>query len=81
MDAWKNEGCYCTKQQLHNFLRVMGADEVEGELVVSGTVVSFLGAGQEYVIGADANYYVDGIAIPLAPAYRSATGRGAIKVY
>lgn len=76
-----NDGCYCTRQQLGNFLRVMGADEDEHGFLVSGTVASFLGAGQEYVIGADACYYVGGIAIPLAPAYRNTTGRGAIKVY
>ena len=75
-----HKGCYCTKQQLDNFLRVMGCDQKDGKFLVSGDIVSFLGMGKDFVVGPNACYYVEGRPIPLAANYSSVTGRGAIVV-
>lgn len=71
-----NEGCTCTNDQLMHFLRIMGCDQTDGRFHVDGTIVSFLGLGEDYVIGADAVYYVNGMARPLAAHYVGVTGRG-----
>ena len=75
-----HKGCYCTKGQLDNFLRVMGCDQMEGKFLVSGDIASFLGMGEDFVIGSNARYYVGGVPIPLASNYSSVTGRGAAVV-
>ena len=47
--------------QLAHFLRTVHADrDPDGRPILSGVVTSFMGAGQDYVIGDDARYYVDG---------------------
>jgi len=71
-----NRGAVCSKMELENFLRIMGCDMQEGRFCVDGDIYSFLGMGQEYVIGEDAVYYVNGEPVPLAGAYTNATGRG-----
>jgi len=75
-----HKGCFCTKQQLDNFLSVMGCGRVDGKFLVSGDIVSFLGMGKDFVIGSNAHYYVAGEAIPLAANYTFVTGRGAVTV-
>jgi len=63
--------------ELMNFLRVMGCDQDEtGKFVVSGDIVSFMGMGQEMVIGPEARFYMGGKPVPLAAAYGNTTGRG-----
>ena len=48
-------------EQLAYYLRTVHADrDADGRPILSGLTVSFLGAGQDYVIGDDARYYVDG---------------------
>jgi len=80
-ESTDHRGCYCTDRQLAHFLRVMDCDQnEEGKFLVSGDIVSFLGMGEDFVVGADARYYVGGVPIPLAANYRSTTGRGAAVV-
>ena len=65
-----NRGWVGTMSQLLNYLRVVGADQTDdGQFVISGDVVTFLGMGgenAETVVGPDAMYYVDGRPSPLA---------------
>jgi len=50
-----------TDAQLQHVLRSFGCDrDVDGRFLVGGNIMSFLGAGEEFVVGADAVYYVDG---------------------
>lgn len=55
-----------------NFLRVVGADQDEkGCFMVGGSISSFMGAGDEYVVGEDAYYLAGGQQRPLAAGLRS----------
>ena len=45
---------------LYHVLRVAGCDESDGKLHVDGAIASFMGAGDEFVVGPDTVYYVDG---------------------
>jgi len=64
-----DDGWICDAAQLRNVLAVMGADRnAEGGFVVTGQVASFMGAGEEFVIGSDAQYYVNGQARSLVSA-------------
>ena len=50
-----------TWSELSHALRMFGCDRDEqGRFKVDGTICSFMGGGQEYVVGDDAIYYVDG---------------------
>ena len=76
-----HNGCYCSSSELTNFLRIMGCDQdADGKYRVSGGIYSFMGLGDEFVIAADACYYVQGRAVGLAGMYRSITARGKVKV-
>ena len=55
-----------TKSQLLGFLAVVGCDSTDGAFHVDGSITTFMGAGEEYCVGADAVYYVKGRAFPLA---------------
>ena len=66
-----NTGHCCTRLQLEHVLRVCGCDtDAEGRFCVDGTIVSFMGAGEEFVVGPDAVYYRGGQACSLAVALR-----------
>ena len=39
-----------------------------GAFHVDGSIVSFMGLGEEFVVGENAVYYRDGVAYPLVPA-------------
>lgn len=55
--------------ELANVLRVMRCDtDADGKFNVDGNITSFLGMGDEFVIGEDAVYYVDGTPRSLAHA-------------
>ena len=56
------------KPELMNALRVINADkDDEGDFLIgSGKVVSFLGAGEEFVVDDDAVYFVEGRQCALA---------------
>ena len=55
------------RDQLFHFLRTVGCDtDAGGRFNVDGTIVSFMGAGEEYVIGDDAVFYRQGKACSLA---------------
>lgn len=47
--------------QLLHTLRMFGADrDADGTFLISGSVSSFMGAGEEVCVGEDARYYVGG---------------------
>ena len=46
--------------ELWHALRVVGCDQTDGKFHVDGQIVSFLGKGEEYVVGADTVFYVGG---------------------
>ena len=76
-----HNGCYCSSSELTNFLRIMGCDQdADGKYVVSGGIYGFMGLGDEFVIAADARYYVKGEAMGLAGMYRSILARGKAQV-
>lgn len=61
-----------TQQQLKNFLDVAGADrDEEGRFKVGGSITSFMGAGDEYVVGDDAYYLSGGQKCSLAGGLRT----------
>jgi hypothetical protein len=50
-----------SESELHNTLAVYGCDRDEdGKFKVQGTIVSFMGAGEEFVVGDDAMAFKDG---------------------
>ena len=56
-----NQGWIGTKDQLFNVLAVFRCDRDEqGNFCVDGSITSFMGAGDEFVVGDDAVYYVQG---------------------
>ena len=77
-------GCIVANSDLQNFLRVIRADQEGGQFVIgfkdSTDFVSFLGLGEEWVIGPSAVYFTGGQPHPLAAGYTNATGRGACTV-
>ena len=78
---YDHDGCYCTREQLLDFLGAIDCDrDEEGEFHLTGSIASFMGSGDDFVIGPDAVYYADGQSMPLAAMYVSVTGRGAVKV-
>ncbi|PYQ25644.1 MAG: hypothetical protein DMF56_26995 [Acidobacteria bacterium] len=57
--------------QLYHVLRMFRCDQdAAGKFCVDGSITSFMGAGDEYVVGADAVYYVDGKPCNLVAALR-----------
>lgn len=61
---------------LMNYLRVVGADQDgEGKFLVRGTIVSFMGVGEEYTVGADAEYRVGGRWCNLASGLNSTSAK------
>ena len=65
---------------LYSTLRVLDADrDDKGRFKVEGTIASFLGMGEEYVVGDDACCYVNGKKTLLAPQLGS-TGISGITV-
>jgi len=55
--------------QFKYVLQVMGADRDEkGNFIVAGSIFSFLGLGEEIVVGDDAEYFVGGKPVNLAGA-------------
>lgn len=58
--------------QLHHVLRQFGCDTTaDGKFCVGGSITSFMGAGEEFVVGGDAVYFVQGQPRNLAAALRS----------
>jgi hypothetical protein len=50
-----------TVSELEHTLRCDGCDTTpDGRFCVDGSITSFMGAGEEFVVGADAVYYVNG---------------------
>jgi hypothetical protein len=55
------------REQLLHTLGVFGCDrDPEGNFLVSGQIVSFLGLGKEFVVGDDAVAYVGGKPVSIA---------------
>jgi len=74
-------GHLCTKEQLFSFLCVVGADQDDaGSFKVAGSIVSFMGADQDFVIGADAVYFRGGQPCSLAVALRGTSYGTAVVV-
>lgn len=66
-DGWMGDA-----QHLLHALDLAGADKTEnGDFLIEGLVVSFMGAGQELVVPAEANYFVDGRRASLAALMNS----------
>jgi hypothetical protein len=63
---------------LYNALRVFGCDtDADGKFCVGGSITTFMDAGEEFVVGADAVFYVKGQPRNLAAALRdTSAGRG-----
>ncbi len=50
-----------TASELEHRLRCSGCDTTpDGKFCVDGSITSFMGAGEEFVVGTDAVYYVNG---------------------
>ena len=65
-----------TARQLYAALQSLGCDrDADDKFCVDGNITTFLGIGDEFVVGDQAVYYVNGEARPLAPALQ-ATGTG-----
>jgi len=74
-------GHACSRAQLETLLRVCGCDtDPDGRFVVGGTIVSFMGAGEEFVVGADAVFYRAGRPVSLAVALRGTSYGHAVEV-
>lgn len=74
-------GHLLTRSQLLHFLRVVGADrEADGSFRVAGTLVSFMGAGHEWLVGPDAVYFRDGHPCSLAVGLRGTSYGTAVTV-
>ena len=57
--------------ELVSFLNFADADKnPDGSFVLTGNITSFLGMGEEFVVGADARYYWKGSPQPLAARLR-----------
>lgn len=62
-------GHMVTWTELAQVLRIGRCDQDEdGRFLVSGTIASFMGAGEEFIVGPDACYYVGGKHVNLAGA-------------
>jgi hypothetical protein len=48
-----------SRNQLFHVLRSFGCDEKDGQFCVDGNITTFLGMGEEFVVGDDAVYYVN----------------------
>ena len=69
------------KEELRAALIVAGADrDDEGAFILSGNITSFMGAGDEFVVGADAVYFVGGEAKSLVEALGQTGGGLKVKV-
>ena len=56
MDSWMGG-----REDLMSALETCGADkDAQGNFLVKGSIASFLGAGDEFVIGPDAVYFKNG---------------------
>jgi len=56
-----NQGWIGSWNELANVLRCFHCDtDEEGKFKVDGNITSFLGRGDEFVVGENAVYYVDG---------------------
>jgi hypothetical protein len=70
--------------QVEHFLAVVGADrDEEGRFLIGGpsAVVSFMGAGEEVVVPADAVYFVGGKPCPLVAGLRTTSyGMGVVVI-
>jgi hypothetical protein len=65
-----------TASELYHALRMFGCDtNADGKFCVDGNITSFMGAGDEFVVGGDAVFYVSGQPRNLAGALHS-TGYG-----
>ncbi len=54
-------GHMCSSGQLLHVLRVAGADKDEdGKFLIEGSIVSFMGMGEEMVVSPDAVYFRNG---------------------
>jgi hypothetical protein len=64
--------------ELEHTLRCNGCDTTpDGKFCVGGSITSFMGAGEEFVVAADAVYYVNGEPKPLVTAL-AATSYGQV---
>lgn len=55
------QGWIGLKGQLDHVLATFHCDrDPDGKFLVGGSISSFMGAGEEFVVGADAVYFVDG---------------------
>lgn len=70
-----------SRAQLESALIISNADvDLEGRFVLFGQVVSFLGMGEEFVVGEDAFYTVKGEQINLSKMLNAYSGGFAIEV-
>jgi hypothetical protein len=64
-----NRGWIGSASMLYHALATFGCDrDADGTFCVDGSIVSFMGAGDEFVVDAAAVYYVDGQPRHLAAA-------------
>jgi hypothetical protein len=57
----KNQGWIGSWNELANVLRTFHCDrDPDGKFCVAGSIASFMGAGDEFTVGEDAVYFVDG---------------------
>jgi hypothetical protein len=76
------EGSMLVASQLYNVLGCFGADKDEkGKFIVRGNITSFLGAGDEFVIDATAEYRRQGQWCNLLQAVKVTSYHMPIEVY
>ena len=67
-----DDGWIGSASQLYHALRMFNCDTgADGKFHVDGNITTFMGAGDEFVVGGEAVYYVNGQPRNLAAALRS----------
>lgn len=78
----QEEGWIGPASQLEHVLRIAGCDRDEdGKFKVAGTIASFMGAGDEFVVGDDAMAFIDGEPVSIAGLFEGTSYRFPVKVF
>jgi len=69
------------ESQLLQVLRIAGCDRAkDGKFRVTGTIVSFMGLGEEFVVGDDAMAFIDGRPVSIAGLFEGTSYHFPVKV-
>lgn len=77
-----HDGWIGSWSELSNVLRTFHCDrDSDGKFLVAGNIASFLGAGEEFTVGEDAVFFVDGKSRNLVSALYATSYGQKIKVF